>query len=98
MAYNMSGLDNGTTIVDFADTINNALGGLFPLFFLFIFWLILLLGFQRYDKAVGLTAASTITSILSWLFVSIGWIDIKYIFIPLAMVVVGIMWKIFTDK
>jgi hypothetical protein len=97
MVYNMTRLDNSTTLVDYFDVINDNLGLMFPLFILYGFWLILLIGFKNYDTRVALISSSTITSLMGVLFWWLGWISYVYIFPPVMLVFVGIIWKVLSD-
>jgi len=93
MTYNITGLDTGNTFYDYVLVLNNSLGGYFSILFLFAMFIILLLSFKAYDTKVGLISAATITSIVGVLFIFLGFMETKFIFIPVAVILVGLFWK-----
>jgi len=97
MAYNLTFLDTGNNFYDFTLGLNQALGGHFVTIFLFIIFITLMIVFKNYDTRAGLIASSAITSLLTILFWGMQWISWGYIFIPLAVLFGGLIWKGLSD-
>jgi len=92
-AYNLTFMDTGNNIFDFAVGINTASGGYIATILLYFFWVMMIIMFRNYGTAEGVIASSTITTLLAVLFWSIGWISFGLIFPPAVLLFAGLIFK-----
>ena len=95
MAINNTYMDAGNTTMDFIIGINNSVNGWFGGLFLGIIGLTLFILFKSYDTGTALTTSGSITTLLSILLWSIGLLGFGYIFIPIAILLTGLMVLVF---
>lgn len=85
--------DTANNIIDVFKGINTNASG-FPLFILGGLAIILFIGLQRYAVKHILIAEGVILTIISSLFIALGWLDFNYIMLPILSLVGGIVWAL----
>jgi len=95
MAYNMTALERSNTFTDLFIGVNDSLGGAMILVFMFAFFILLMVGFKRYETSVGLIAAGTIITLIFIPLISVGLIYFSYVIFPVAIILTGVIYKVF---
>lgn len=92
MAYNVTKLVNGTSIVEVTQGINDASGGIFAPFLLLIMFIILMIVFKNYETRSALLTAGVIMSFMASIMAVMDLVGWNIVIIPVAIVFVSLMW------
>jgi hypothetical protein len=93
MAYNMTALDNANTFSDIFIGLNNVLNGTLIMVFMLAFFILLMVGFKRYETSIGLIASGTILTLIFIPLISAGLMFYSYIIFPIAVLLAGMVYK-----
>ena len=83
--YNISFMDNSTSMLGYMSGMNNAVDGLFGAAILMVLFIIMMINMKNYDTKVALLVSSTIVALLAAFMVSIGFISITIFWIPIIL-------------
>lgn len=88
---NVTFFDTANNIVDIFTGINQN-SEMFPLFILAAVFILLFIALQRYPVKQILVYDSLVTTILTALFVVLGWVDFVYVMLPVVILFASIIW------
>jgi len=94
MAYNLTAMENATTLIDLIIGINDMGGGLFMASFLLIIFVITFIMLKRDDNISALLYASYLTSVSGVFLTLIGLIGIRIMVIPLVLTAIFMFIKV----
>ena len=97
MAYNMSTIEGGRTIVDLFTGINAASSGWLINGLLIAFFVVYLIIFHKEDMKSVFLADSFITFIIGSLFFALGWINFAVLIVPIIFIFIGIFMYMFME-
>ena len=96
MSYNMSFMDNQTSIINIVDGVNNASGSMIGIFLLMIVWIATLSLAKTYDFVTRWLIANFMTLIIGVLLYFIGWVSWIALTPVIAMLVTSIIVYFYT--
>lgn len=99
MSYNMSFLDNSTSLSDVLGGINNITNGTPAAIFTYLIYISMfaILKAKGYDTTASLIATGFVTSIIAALFWASGYLSWQYTVIPLITLIGSIIFFFFQD-
>lgn len=92
--YNLSGLENDTTIVELFTEINTITSGWLVIMILISVFIIVFIATKFYDSVTALRSAGLATTVLSIGFWSIGLLSTGYLLIPAIVVSATIIYDL----
>ena len=95
--YNLTFLDNATSLPGIIGGVNDNSGGVLATAILLFLWVIIFISAKSDDKKAVMLAASFITSIIAGFLFGLGWISPWVLGIPLIMLLITLIIKIWGD-
>lgn len=98
MTYNMTFLDQGSTILDAAVGVNTWLtGGWLASILMLIIWLITFLAFKKGDTGAAFTVSSFITSVAGVFLFASGLLGVEMMLVPILLTLIGVFMHAISD-
>lgn len=95
--YNLTNFTEANNPYTMFVAINNISGGLFGGLFLLVIFIMCFVMFKNYDTKSVFIVSSFITSLLGFLFLTLGFISWIIFIFPILLLMASILTKIFTE-
>lgn len=95
--YNLTNVTNANNIYEITSEINTLTGGLYGAFFVSAVFLICFIVMKNYDTKTVFLTASFITSIISGIMYFLKLISMSVLILPVILLFVSILIKVFSD-
>lgn len=95
MAINMTFGDTANNFADVMVGLNNQIGGKLAPMVIFLMAIIMFVSLKRYPTEKALIVTGAVSSLIAILFWAIGFLGFGYVFIPIAILFIGIIWESF---
>ena len=96
MAYNLSFMDNQTSVLNIIDGVNTASGSMIGIFILLIVWIGILALAKDYDFIKRWIVANFLTTVIGILLYFIGWVSWIYLTPIIGMLIISILINYYT--
>lgn len=92
MSYNLTTLQNSTTLLEIiTETNNNLTNGWLMTSMLMLLWTVLFISMKKYETLTTIRTASMITAIVAVLFYTLEWVNIAAVLTPVIIVIATII-------
>ena len=91
MAYNITFMDTSNNIFEYTAGLNAASNSQIVYWILVLVWLITFISMKNFDTKVVFLSSSFITTLLSILFFTIGWISMTILIIPIVLTMFSLL-------
>lgn len=93
MTYNVSFLDNATSVMGVADGVNTMSGNLYAYLILFVLCIMVFISLKiKYDFEVCIISSAFITSVVAVFMFVLEWIPVSILAIPITLLFVSVFY------